>query len=112
VIPVRLFGPSGYIDVQALIDSGSDDTIFDHELGDAVGVLWPSGPSYKIQGINGGEVEVHFKGGRYEIGGARFPGSIGFAKMPLVKAVLGQTGFFDHAFVTLDQGNNRIDIRF
>ncbi len=112
MISLRLYGPSGYVDTEALVDSGSDDTIFDCELADAVGIDWRSGARYSITGINGGQLPVYFKGGRYEIGGHRCPGDIGFAELPFFKAILGQTGFFDHALVMLDQGNNRIEVRF
>lgn len=98
--------------MNALVDSGSDDTIFDHELADAVGIEWNKGRSYDITGINGGLMPVHFSGAKYEICGYSFTVDIGFARMPMFKAVLGQTGFFDQVFVTLDQGNNRLEIKF
>lgn len=111
---MRLCGPDGGIDIYALVDSGSDDTIFDHELADAVGIDWSSGKFYDITGVSGGKVAVHFKSAVYEISGHKIvPSSpLGFTSLPQgYKALLGQTGFFDSAIVSLDHSNNRIEIR-
>lgn len=113
VIDVRLYGPRGHISALALVDSGSDDTIFDHEYAETIGIDWESGGSHDITGVSGGTVRVHFKSVTYEISGHRFTADVGFAKMPLTfKAVLGQTGFFDQTIVKLDHGNKRIEIMF
>ncbi len=113
MIPVRLIGPAGWIDTYALVDSGSDDTIFDHELAAATGIEWQKGPSHEITGVDGGKLTVHFRGASYEVGGHRFTADLGFAPMPpSIKVILGQSGFFEKAIVILDQGNNRIEVKF
>lgn len=95
------------------MDSGSDDTIFDTEVADAVGIPWATGASYPVAGFSGGTIDVRFTEASYEIGGHRFSVGIGVAPMPsMFKAVLGQTGFFNRAIVMLDQSNNRIEIKF
>lgn len=111
VIPLRLFGPAGFIDTHALVDSGSDDTLFDHELAEAVGIDWSQGAFHEVSGLDGGAQEVHVLSVSYELAGRGFLVDAGFARLPHFKAVLGQTGFFDRLIVSLDSGNSRVELK-
>lgn len=94
-----------------LVDSGSDATIIDHELGEALGIEIQKGIKEKIIGVGGGSIEVYFhKIGFYIHDGSgekpiiyedfaaftygRFP-----TTMPQQTAILGTIGLFRHVDV-------------
>lgn len=111
VIPLRLFGPTGYIDTHALVDSGSDGTVFDHELAEAVGIDWKKGAFHEVLSVDGSRLPVQVSSVSYELEGHGFLIDAGFARLPYFKAVLGENGFFDRVIVSLDYGNNRVEVK-
>jgi len=111
-----IFNPKDRSDILypiGLIDSGSDVTIIDHELGERLGFDIKEGKRGKVYGVGGGFINVYFhkigfflhqrsnkESVVYEDFSAftyeRFP-----LTMPQQTAILGTIGFFRHVDVTL-----------
>lgn len=95
-----------------LVDSGSDITIVDHEIGEKLGFDIKKGKKDKVYGVGGGSIEIYFHEAILRIHDGskekpiiyedwvaftykKFPRS-----MPQQTAIFGTLGFFRHLEVT------------
>jgi hypothetical protein len=102
--------------VYALIDSGSDQTIFNHEIGGILGIRVEQGIKGSFTGTSGTRQDVfyHQLGLKLRSGfrSAEYTARVGFARLPSdVAGILGQKGFFDHFEVLLSQRKELIILR-
>lgn len=89
--------------LHALVDSGSEVTLFQGYIGEQIGLKVRSGPSYKIRtasGDGGALAYFHEVQLKLPIGSIRI--MAGFCYELGVSALLGRHGFFEHFRVTFD----------
>ena len=101
-----------------LIDSGSDITIIDYELGEKLGFEIKKGIKDKVYGVGGGHIDVWFhKAGLFIHDNSEkkpiiYQDFVAFtyekfpSTMPQQTAILGTIGFFRHVDVTLRYPKN------
>jgi predicted aspartyl protease len=112
LLPVRLYHGDQHIDVLALIDTGAADCLFDHEIGEALGVDLKSGTEKEYYGIGGQSVKGYVHEIQLQIHGFNELINIeaGFIEsLPI--SLLGQTGFFDNYQVTLMRYRGRFEVK-
>ena len=95
-----------------LIDSGSEMTIVDYEIGKELGFNIEEGKCEKVYGVGGGSIKVYFHKAILSVQSEdskepiMFEDWIGFSKekfpdtMPQQTAILGTIGFFRHLEIT------------
>jgi hypothetical protein len=92
IIPVSLFGPKGGVNVDALIDSGTDRCLFNAQLGREIGLEIEKGERETFSGIEGGEIVAYLHKIKRQIIGIDKIVELeaGFTDAPAVFAILGQ----------------------
>lgn len=114
-VAVRKIGPGGNeIHLEALVDSGADDNVFDAQYADLLGIRdLEEGIAIKLAGITGIEKtgyshEVILKFDSYSF----YTSVIFLPDMEEdMKAILGQTGFFDFVQVTFRRSKGIFDVK-
>jgi hypothetical protein len=112
-VPIRIIGPSGSRRFsRALVDSGSDDTIFPLVAAKMIGVSsFKQSPGVSQMRIRwrGQSYLVEFADVELELSDAattlRWPATIGFSSAPIPTPLLGQTGtieFIDAKIIGAD----------
>jgi hypothetical protein len=110
--PVRVIGPAGQsrFFARALLDSGSDETVFALDVAARIGVglMAETGQTIRWRGqgysLRFGRVELQFTG---EAGSVwRWPATVGFSAAPIRYPLLGQAGCLSY-FDTLFRGHDR-----
>ena len=92
---------------EALIDSGSADTLFRSDIGRAIGLQIEHGVKGLVGGIvPGAKIEVCFHDVGLWVGADRIKIRAGFCDNLAVGAILGRRGFFEHFIITFDPSAN------
>ena len=95
---IRIAGPKGFRDLFALVDTGSDETLFPYDLVDRLGVTIRDGHKNEIRGIGGHTTTIWYSTVNLELltpgGGPRWSARVGFYLG--ARSVLGHSGFLDH----------------
>lgn len=103
VLPVSLIYEKKSLRYEALIDSGSDYTLFPAVLGRKLGVNIESGQKESVSGISGQALDIYFHHLAIEIGGQKLQVYAGFVdNINQNFAILGQQGFFSSFKTTFD----------
>ena len=108
-VPLRIIGATGAVSVWALVDAGSDDTLFPLSVGQMIGATMDATQSWQVAGIGGqavpiilGEVVLELTDGSRTF---RWPAKIGlvdFASPQDEIALVGHAGCLDYFRVTFD----------
>lgn len=97
-LPVTLWGTTGYVAVDALVDSGSEHNVFPSEIATELGIPLEAERPVSLEGIGGRAsgilTVVEFQVGRY-----RWTAPTIFTEAIDKRGILGQAGFF--AFFTV-----------
>ena len=117
IIPVTVRNPknSRSNKYYALIDSGSDECIFDAEFGEALGIVIKSGNKRQLHGVIEGKTQPYWMHDiEIEVGGWPHKISAGFM-YKLARngyGVLGRAGFFDQfKSIKFEHRRGRIEIK-
>lgn len=109
-IKKELNGKNGYIDYEALIDSGADDCLFPWELVELAGLHIERRNGKVFRGLGGGLV-IGYKGRvNLSLGGYDFTTESYFAPKLTGYGILGQRGFFDKFRIRFIYSKKRIEI--
>jgi hypothetical protein len=111
LVPISVFGPTGDVNLLALVDSGAEHSVFGLDLAERLGLQLDDAPSVLIVGVGGQEspaflTDVSLKLGRYE-----WRGPAVFSAAVSQRAILGQAGFFEFFTVTFKRNRLQIEIR-
>jgi hypothetical protein len=109
VLPVQLSVGHGQKSprIEALIDSGSGDTLFRADVGRYLKLDIESGQKAKIGGVvQGHSIEAYFHDINLWVGAGMVKIKAGFSDGMTIGALLGRHGFFEHFIVTFDPSNN------
>jgi hypothetical protein len=92
---------------EAIVDSGSGDTLFHSDIGKHLKIDVPSGARAPIGGIvKGHTIDAFFHDVNLWVGIGMIHIKAGFSDQMTTGALLGRHGFFEHFTVTFDPANN------
>jgi hypothetical protein len=108
-IPLRLFGSTGAISLWALVDAGSDDTLYPLSVAQMIGASLDPTQSWKVEGIGGhavpiilGEIVLEVSDGNQTF---QWPSKVGFADFADPQdevSLVGHAGCLDYFRVIYD----------
>lgn len=112
IIPLSIITKRRRVRYEALIDSGSDYTIFPKALEAILGLSPKKGKKESVVGVSGASLDVYFHHISIEVGGSEVKIYAGFAEaMNQDPGILGQNGFFDLFTVKFNLTKEEIEIR-
>jgi hypothetical protein len=104
VIGVTLFGPTGHLLQDALLDSGADDTVFPDHLAPQLGIDLSNAPSVVASGLGGSQVVVRYVTIRLRVADNQekreWAAIVGFGPIANRLPVLGFAGFLQYFTAT------------
>ena len=115
VIPIKLKNKNKEIGYQVLVDSGADFSLFNAEIGEAIGIDVKSGKLKTIFGVGGKTSLYYLHTIIIEVGDKDYEIEAGF--MPDVAGrimpygLVGQRGFFENFIVRFDLLKEEIDLK-
>ncbi len=116
-VSVRFIGPSGEKVILALVDPGSDDSIFPLSIGSLIGVNLDPTKKWRVEGIAGqqvelvpGKVDLELQGSGQIFRWSITMGFIAFDKPENEVAVLGHAGFLNFFSATFDGLNHSLEL--
>lgn len=112
LIPITIFGPRGSIYLDALVDSGADQSLFHSDIGRAIGLAIETGERKIFGGIEGGQVLTYLHPIDLQIIGIeqKIKVVVGFAETSGISAILGQEGFFDNFYIKFERSRHSVEI--
>jgi hypothetical protein len=113
LLKIRLSHSHETIQLDALIDSGANVSLFNVAVAQALGIDTEKGLKQEFFGISGDGIEAYFHTVRLQIVGAKdtIDLAVGFTHSPGVGALLGQADFFQHHRVKFERYKERIEIK-
>jgi hypothetical protein len=113
VIPFRVIGPSGPVELMALVDTGADDTLVREYLVGPLGVAIHPADQVAITGMGGALTIVRFATVELELSRSgrtyRWSTRIGF--YPGLKPILGHLGFLEHFTATFNGRQRQLTLQ-
>ena len=102
IIPVILINNKGFIEYQALIDTGADFNVFEAGIAQYLGLRITSGNKRLITGLGGEKLKGYEHNLSLRIAGKQYKTKVIFSNQipPYSFGVLGNKGFFDYFKVT------------
>jgi predicted aspartyl protease len=117
-IAVKVVGPAGAVKVDALVDTGSDITLFPRSLATLIGAAVDDSVRWSIGGFAGQVIEASPGVVKLEISDGisshHWRTTVAFVSYPDGAerlAILGHRGFFDHLRVTFDGPAQELEIQ-
>jgi hypothetical protein len=101
VIPILIMGPSGQTTTRILVDTGSDDIVFPHDIAERIGVDLRGASPGSASGVgSAGPVQILFAPVILELSDqvetCRWRAVVGFTRTPLRFSLLGIAGGLEH----------------
>jgi hypothetical protein len=109
VLPIRLsYGHSRQTPrIEALIDSGAVDSLFQADIGNYIGIKLKKGVKGEMGGlVRDVKIDVYYHDVNLWVGADMIKIRAGFCEEMSTAAILGRRGFFEHFTVTFDPANN------
>jgi hypothetical protein len=112
LIKVRLSYKDKIIQLDALIDSGADVSLFHASATKALDINLKSGIKQEYFGVSGHKIEAYFYTAKFQIVGAPDPMdlAIGFTESEGVSALLGQADFFQAHKISFERYKEQLEI--
>lgn len=114
VVSVGVFGPTNSWVGPALLDTGSDDTVFTEAVAASIGIDLTNAPSATASGVGMVASPVRYAEVRLRLtDGVEFrewPARVGFTPVPLKRALLGFAGFFQFFTATFDGDREHFEL--
>ncbi|MFH1200099.1 MAG: hypothetical protein V1708_03470 [Candidatus Micrarchaeota archaeon] len=109
-IPVRLFHLSNEIACDGIVDSGSNYSIFQPWVAEAIGIPWMRGERMTLSTVSD-KAEIFLFDLRMQAIGNLFNTRVGFARMGTSFNILGRVGFFERHEITFKEKEKRIVLK-
>ncbi|HLD33793.1 MAG TPA: hypothetical protein VJB66_03630 [Candidatus Nanoarchaeia archaeon] len=108
IIPLKLHLGNIHVDTDALIDSGSNLSVFRLDVALKLGLSYKSGKPFRMLSVQGSFL-VYLHVIQLSIGDSTFPCHIGFSESftPNLN-LLGRIDFFDRFLITFDERNKKV----
>ncbi len=104
VIPVTLIGPEGDYAKDAVLDTGSDDTVFPEKAAQEMGIDLGSAPRRTARGVGGKRLHVRYAQVTLRLTDGRefleWRGWVAFTSSPLERPLLGYAGCLQYFTAT------------
>jgi hypothetical protein len=113
LLKVRLSYQDQYINVNALVDSGANASLFHSSIAEALGIDLTSGMEQEFFGISGHPIKSYFHLVKLQIFGSNesVELAVAFTDSPGVGALLGQADFFQHHKITFERYKEQMEIK-
>ena len=96
IITLKILGLTGWLDLEAYIDSGASFSIFNTDRADILGLNYKKGRRLNLTVGDGGLIEVYLHNLQVEIAKTQFLATVGFSKQLGVDFnLLGRKSFFE-----------------
>lgn len=112
LVPITIFGPTGHVNVYALIDSGADRSLFNIQIAKDIGLNLDRSHIEHFSGIEGGKIPTFITHLELQVIGSSKTVDLiaGFTDSPNVGAILGQEGFFDEYKIVFHRKKKIIEL--
>ena len=111
IIPLKLRGKEGWLDLEAYIDSGASVSIFNIDRAEILGIDYKKGKKTKLTVGDGGLIEVFVHNLNVNVANSRFIAEIGFSKqLGVAFNLLGRRSFFEHFRICFDDKNRFVEL--
>ncbi len=114
VVHITVIGPNGASVQEALLDTGSDDTVFPEHVAAAIGLDLTNAPTGSASGVGMAAASIRYAEVTLRLtDGAEFrewPARVGFTPAPIKRALLGFAGFFQFFTATFDGDREQIEL--
>lgn len=111
IIPIKIWGKRGWLDLEAYIDSGASFSIFNIDRAEILGIDYRKGRMFHLIVGDGGLLEVYTHRLKVELNGKQFIAEIGFSKQLGVGFnLLGRRSFFDHFRICFDDLHRYVEL--
>jgi len=108
IIPITLIKESIAIDIDVLIDSGANISVFREEIAECLEIVIEDGEEILLQGL-GGRIVGYIHELRVRVDDEEFPYKVVFSKELTVGLnILGREGFFEYFQVTFNEGAREV----
>ena len=108
IIPITLIKENVAIDIDGLIDSGANISVFREEIAECLEVVIEDGEEILLQGL-GGRIVGYIHELRVRVDDEEFPCKVVFSKELTVGLnILGREGFFDYFQVTFNEAAKEV----
>ncbi len=108
IIPITLIKESIEIDIDVLIDSGANISVFREEIAECLEIVIEDGEEILLQGL-GGRIVGYIHKLRVRVDDEEFPCKVVFSKELTVGLnILGREGFFEYFQVTFNEGAREV----
>jgi len=108
---VRLIGPSAFLHVDCLVDSGADTSVITWEVGQYLGLTVEASENpYSLGGISG-SLPCYLRSIEMEIGTIRFKGTVMWALSDDLPNILGREDVFDRFDIEFKQCDRSVFFR-
>jgi hypothetical protein len=113
IIRVRLYHGQNIVQVNAMVDSGAQASIFHAVVAHKLGIDLKTGLRHEFFGVSGHTIESYFHTVQFQIVGSneKLELAVAFTESPGVGALLGQSDFFQHHKITFERYKERIEIK-
>jgi len=108
IIPITLIKENVKIDIDGLIDSGANISVFREEIAECLEIVIEDGDEILLQGL-GGRIVGYIHELRVRVDDEEFPCKIVFSKELTVGLnILGREGFFEYFQVTFNEAAKEV----
>ena len=108
IIPITLIKESIEIDIDVLIDSGANISVFREEIAECLEIVIEDGEEILLQGL-GGRIVGYIHELRVRVDDEEFPCKVVFSKELTVGLnILGREGFFEYFQVTFNERGKEV----
>jgi len=108
IIPITLIKENVKIDIDGLIDSGANISVFREEIAECLEIVIEDGDEILLQGL-GGRIVGYIHELRVRVDDEEFPCKVVFSKELTVGLnVLGREGFFEYFQVTFNEAAKEV----
>ena len=113
LIKIRLSHNNNVVQLNALIDSGAQASVFHAVVAEKLGIDMKAGLKHEFFGISGHTIDAYFHTVRLQLVGSSdsLELAVAFTDSPGVGALLGQADFFQHHQIKFERYKERIEIK-